>query len=198
MRQKGKRTKGIEQAHPFEGMSKVNPHAAGVDIGAEEIVVCVAPSETTQLVRGFGNYTVDLHAIAAWLAEHGVKTVAMESTGVYWIPLFEVLEQGGFECLLISSRSLRRVAGRKSDVSDAQWIQTLHNYGLLESSFRPQADLVALRSLLRHRRSLVDHRSPHVLHMQKALLQMNIQLSQAVSDVTGVTGHHPSDPLWGA
>ena len=112
----------------------------------------------------------------------------MESTGVYWIPLFEELEQRGFECLLISSRSLRRVAGRKSDITDGQWIQTLHSYGLLEGSFRPQADLVALRSLLRHRRSLIDHRSPHVLHMQKALLQMNIQLSQAVSDVTGVTG----------
>jgi hypothetical protein len=95
MRQKGKRTKRIEVAHPFEGMSKVNPCAAGVDIGAEEIVVCVAPSETTQLVRGFGNYTVDLHAIAAWLVEHDIKTVAMESTGVYWIPLFEVLEPGG-------------------------------------------------------------------------------------------------------
>lgn len=188
MRQKSKRTKGIEQAHPFDGMSKVNPHAAGVDIGAEEIVVCVASNETTQLVRGFGNYTVDLHAIADWLTEHKIKTVAMESTGVYWIPFFEVLEQRGFECLLISSRSLRRVAGRKSDITDAQWIQTLHNYGLLEGSFRPQADLIALRSLLRHRRSLVDHRSPHVLHMQKALLQMNIQLSQAVSDVTGVTG----------
>ncbi len=188
MRQKSKRTKGIEQAHPFDGMSKVNPHAAGVDIGAEEIVVCVVSNETTQLVRGFGNYTVDLHTISDWLTEHKIKTVAMESTGVYWIPLFEVLEQRGFECLLISSRSLRRVAGRKSDITDAQWIQTLHNYGLLESSFRPQADLIALRSLLRHRRSLVDHRSPHVLHMQKALLQMNIQLSQAVSDVTGVTG----------
>jgi transposase len=173
---------------PVRRDEQSQPHAAGVDIGAEEIVVCVAPNETTQLVRGFGNYTVDLHAIADWLAEHGIKTVAMESTGVYWIPLFEVLEQGGFECLLISSRSLRRVAGRKNDISDAQWIQTLHNYGLLEGSFRPQADLVALRSLLRHRRSLVDHRSPHVLHMQKALLQMNIQLSQAVSDVTGVTG----------
>jgi len=188
MKRKGKRTKGIEQAHPFDGMSRVNPQAAGVDIGAEEIVACVASNETTQLVRGFGNYTVDLHAIANWLAEHKIRTVAMESTGVYWIPLFEVLEKYGFECLLISSRSLRRVAGRKSDIEDAQWIQTLHNYGLLESSFRPQADLVALRSLLRHRRSLVDHRSPHVLHMQKALLQMNIQLSQAVSDVTGVTG----------
>jgi transposase len=188
MKKKSKRTKGIEQAHPFEGMSKVNPNAAGVDIGAEEIVVCVAPNESTQLVRGFGNYTVDLHTIADWLTEHKIKTVAMESTGVYWIPLFEVLEKRGFECLLISSRLLRRVPGRKSDVSAAQWIQTLHNYGLLESSFRPQADLIALRSLLRHRRSLVDHRSAHVLHMQKALLQMNIQLTQAVSDVTGVTG----------
>jgi len=188
MRRKSKRTKGIEQAHPFAGMSKVNPNAAGVDIGADEIVVCVAVNESTQLVRGFGNYTVDLHAIAVWLAEHKVETVAMESTGVYWIPLFEALELRGFECLLISSRSLRRVSGRKSDIADAQWIQTLHSYGLLESSFRPHADLIALRSLLRHRRSLIDHRSPHVLHMQKALLQMNIQLSQAVSDVTGVTG----------
>lgn len=188
MRSKSKRTKGIEQAHPFAGMSQVNPNAAGVDIGAEEIVVCVAANEATQLVRGFGNYTVDLHAIADWLAEHHIRTVAMESTGVYWIPLFETLEERGFECLLISSRSLRRVSGRKSDVTDAQWIQTLHSYGLLESSFRPQADLVALRTLLRHRKALIDHRSPHVLHMQKALLQMNIQLSQAVSDVTGVTG----------
>ena len=117
-----------------------------------------------------------------------MKTVAMESTGVYWILLFEVLEQRGFECLLISSRSLHRVSGRKSDITDAQWIQKLHSYGLLESSFRPQADLIALRSLLRHRRSLIDHRSPHVLHVQKALLQMNVQLSQVVSDVTGVTG----------
>ena len=188
MRKKGKRTKGIEQGQPFEGLRQVNPNAAGVDIGAEEIMACVAANESTQLVRGFGNYTVDLHAIADWLTEHKTRTVAMESTGVYWIPLFEVLEQRGFECLLISSRSLRRVSGRKSDVTDAQWIQTLHSYGLLESSFRPQADLIALRSLLRHRRSLVDHRSPHVLHMQKALLQMNVQLSQAVSDVTGLTG----------
>ena len=188
MRSKGKRTKGIEQAHPFAGMSKVNANAAGVDIGAEEIVVCVAANENVQLVRGFGNYTVDLRAIGDWLSEHNIKTVAMESTGVYWIPLFEMLEERGFECLLISSRSLRRVAGRKSDVTDAQWIQTLHSYGLLENSFRPQADLVALRSLLRHRKDLIDHRSPHILHMHKALLQMNVQLSQAVTDVTGVTG----------
>jgi transposase len=184
----GRRTKSIEQAHPFDGMSKVNTNAAGVDIGAEEIVVCVAANESTQLVKGFGNYTVDLKAIAAWLRAYHVTTVAMESTGVYWIPLFEELENQGFECLLISSRSLRRVPGRKSDISDAQWIQTLHNYGLLEGSFRPQADLIALRSLLRHRTKLLEHRSPHILHMQKALLQMNVQLSQAVTDVTGLTG----------
>jgi transposase len=117
-----------------------------------------------------------------------VETVAMESTGVYWIPLFEELERCSFHCHLISSRSLRRVPGRKSDVVDCQWIQTLHSYGLLESSFRPEADLVALRTLLRHRAQLIQHRAPHILHMQKALLQMNIQLSQALSDVSGITG----------
>ncbi len=132
--------------------------------------------------------TVDLQAIGEWLKSYKIRTVAMESTGVYWIPLFEELERQEFECLLISSRSLRRVAGRKSDITDAQWIQTLHNYGLLEGSFRPQSDLVALRTLLRHRGQLVEHRSPHILHMQKALLQMNVQLSQAVTDITGVTG----------
>jgi len=188
MGRKGRRTKGIEEAHPFAGMSRINPNAAGVDIGAVEIVVCVSGEGDTQIVRAFGNYTVDLQAIGSWLKEHGVETVAMESTGVYWIPLFEELERQGFECLLISSRSMRRVAGKKSDIEDAQWIQTLHTYGLLEGSFRPQAELIALRTLLRHRSQLIEHRSPHIQHMQKALLQMNVQLSQAVTDITGVTG----------
>ena len=188
MSRKGKRTKGMEKAHPFRGMSQVNPNAAGVDIGAVEIVACVSGDESTQIVRAFGNYTVDLQAIGKWLNEYDVRTIAMESTGVYWIPLFEELERQGFECLLISSRSLRRVAGRKSDITDAQWIQTLHSFGLLESSFRPQAELIALRTLLRHRSQLIEHRSPHIQHMQKALLQMNVQLSQAVSDITGITG----------
>lgn len=188
MKRRGRRTKGLEEAHPFAGMSRVNENAAGVDVGAEEIVVCVAGDETTQIVKAFGNYTVDLQAIGRWLHEHHVKTVAMESTGVYWIPLFEELERQSFECLLISSRSLRRVPGRKSDIQDAQWIQTLHSYGLLESSFRPQGELVVLRTLLRHRGQLLEHRSPHIQHMQKALLQMNVQLSQALSDVTGETG----------
>ena len=188
MRKKNKRTPGVEEAHPFSGMSRIHPNAAGVDIGAIEIVACVAGDENTQIVKAFGNYTVDLQALAQWMKGYHIKTIAMESTGVYWIPLFEELECQGFECLLISSRSLRRVAGRKSDISDAQWIQTLHTYGLLEGSFRPQGDLVALRTLLRHRSQLVEHRSPHIQHMQKALLQMNVQLSQAVTDVTGMTG----------
>jgi transposase len=188
MRQRGRRTKGMEEAHPFTGMSQVNQDAAGVDIGAEEIVVCLAGDENMQIVKAFGNYTVDLQNIGKWLHDHEIRTVAMESTGVYWIPLFEELERQGFECLLISSRSLRRVPGRKSDIQDAQWIQTLHSYGLLESSFRPQAELVALRTLLRHRSQLLEHRAPHIQQMQKALLQMNVQLSQALSDVTGETG----------
>jgi transposase len=188
MSRKSKRTGGVEEAHPFSGMSRIHQHAAGVDIGAIEIVACVPGEENTQLVKAFGNYTVDLQVLAQWMKNHDIRTIAMESTGVYWIPLFEELERQGFECLLISSRSLRRVAGRKSDITDAQWIQTLHTYGLLEGSFRPQADLVALRTLLRHRSQLVEHRSPHIQHMQKALLQMNVQLSQAVTDVTGLTG----------
>jgi transposase len=188
MKKKSKRTKGMEEARPFDGLSTVNLNAAGVDIGATEIVACVSGGEEIQLVKAFGNYTVDLQSICEWFRHHEVKTVAMESTGVYWIPLFEELERQGFECLLISSRSLRKVAGQKTDVEDAQWIQTLHSYGLLKGSFRPQGDLVALRTLLRHRAQLLEHRAPHILHIQKALLQMNIQLSQAVTDVMGVTG----------
>ncbi|HLO15560.1 MAG TPA: IS110 family transposase [Anaerolineales bacterium] len=178
----------LAEARPFQGMSVVNQHAAGVDLGAHEIMVCIPGPDNTQLVRSFGNYTADLHAIARWLGEHSIWTVAMESTGVYWIPLFEILEIHKFQCLLISSRSLRCVPGRKSDVVDCQWIQTLHTYGLLTGSFRPEADLVALRTLLRHRARLLEHRAPHILHMQKALLQMNIQLSQVLTDVTGDTG----------
>jgi transposase len=188
MKRKGKRTMGVEEAHAFQGMSRVNEGAAGVDIGAVEIVACVSGDEETQMVKAFGNYTVDLQALGAWLKKYDVKSVAMESTGVYWIPLFEELERQGFECLLISSRSLRRVPVRKSDIEDAQWIQTLHSYGLLEGSFRPQADLIALRTMLRHRAQLLEHRAPHILHMQKAMLQMNIQLSQALSDVMGESG----------
>ena len=176
------------ETRPFEGMRTVNPHAAGVDIGAHEIMACVPDGDDQQIVRAFGTYTADLEALADWFIDRGIQTVAMESTGVYWIPLFETLEARGIQGCLISAQSLKHVPGRKSDVLDCQWIQTLHSYGLLSASFRPEADFVALRTLLRHRAQLLEHRAPHILHMQKALLQMNIQLSQALSDVTGVTG----------
>jgi transposase len=176
------------EARPFDGMRKINPHAAGVDIGAHEIMACVPDGDDQQIVRAFGTYTADLDALADWFVDRDIQTVAMESTGVYWIPLFETLEARGIHCCLISAQAIKHVPGRKSDVLDCQWIQTLHSYGLLKASFRPDADLVALRTLLRHRAQLIQHRAPHVLHMQKALLQMNIQLSQALSDVTGATG----------
>lgn len=178
----------VAEIRPFEGLSRISPHAAGADIGAHEIVVCVPGSEGTQLVRTFGNYTVDLQAMGQWLMEQGIESIAMESTGIYWIPLFETLETYSLKCCLISAASIKRFPGRKSDVLDCQWIQTLHSYGLLADSFRPEADLIALRTLLRHRAELIQHRSPHILHMQKALLHMNLQLSEALSDVTGKTG----------
>ena len=176
------------EIRPFDGMRKINPHAAGVDSGAHEILAGVPDGDDQQLVRAFGTYTAALDAVAAWFVDRGIQTVAMDSTGVYWMPLFETLEAHGLLCCLISAASLQHVPGRKSDVLDCQWIQTLHSDGLLAASFRPDADLVARRTLLRHRAQLLAHRSPHVLHMHKALLQMNIQLSQALSDVTGTTG----------
>jgi len=177
-----------EEVRPFDGLERIQPHAAGVDIGAHEIMVCVPGPAGTQIVRAFGTYTADLEALAAWLQEHHIETAAMESTGVYWIPLFELLEQRGFHYCLINAASCKRFPGRKSDVLDCQWLQTLHSYELLADSFRPDADLISLRTLLRHRAQLVQHRSPHILHMQKALLQMNLQLPQVLSDVTGETG----------
>lgn len=180
---------GVSGQRPFAGMSKMRPNAAGLDIGAHEIVGCVSgEDEETQEVQTFGTYTSDLKAIGDWFERKGISSVAMESTGVYWIPVFEYLESKGIECCLISAAALKKVPGRKTDVVDSQWIQTLHSYGLLNGSFRPEADLVALRTLLRHRAQLLEHRSPHILHMQKALLQMNLQLSQVLSAITGQTG----------
>jgi len=176
------------EVRPFDGLARIQPHAAGMDIGAHEIVVCVPGPDNTQIVCSFGNYTADLYAIADWLLEYGIQSVAMESTGVYWTPIFETRETRGFKRCLIAATAIKRFPGRKTDVLDCQWIQTLHSYGLLADSFRPEADLVALRTLLRYWAQLIQHRSPHILHMQKALLQMNIQLSQVLSDITGGTG----------
>ena len=165
-----------------------NPDAAGLDIGAREILACVPPDRTEANVHAFGTFTPDLQALADWLRKCKVRTVAMESTGVYWIPIFELLEAQGVEVYLVNARHIKNVPGRKSDVKDCQWIQQLHSYGLLQASFRPAADMCALRAYLRHRAGLIDHRAAHNQHMQKALQQMNVQLKQVLSDVTGVTG----------
>src|SRR5207253_9793283 len=123
-----------------------------------------------------------------WVAWTGIKTVAVESTCVYWIPVFEILEARGFEVLLVNGRDVKNVPGRKTDVNDAQWLQQLHQHGLLRGSFRPRDGVVRLRAYLRHRERMVDYAASHILHMQKALMQMNVQLHHVVSDITGVTG----------
>jgi len=159
-----------------------------LDIGAEEIWACVPADRDGQPVRAFGTFTPDLHALADWLAQCQVTTVAMESTGVYWIPSYEILEARGFEVSLVNARHLKNVPGRKSDVQDCQWLQQLHSYGLLTASFRPAEDMRVLRAYVRQRAMLIEHRAGHIQHMQKALQQMNVQLTQVVSDITGTTG----------
>jgi hypothetical protein len=176
------------ETRPFDGMSKSTAHAAGVDIGAHDIMACVPDGDDQQRVRAFGTSTADLDALADWFVDRGIQTAAMESTGVYWIPLFETLEARGIPCCLISAQAIQYVPGRTSDVLDCHWIHTLHSSGLLQASLRPAADLVALRTLLRHWAQRIAHRAPHVLHRQKALFQMNIPLSQGLSDCTGATG----------
>ena len=165
-----------------------NPAAAGLDIGAEEIWACVPAERDVQPVRAFGTFTPDLQALADWLVQCQVTTVAMESTGVYWIPIYEILEARGFEVSLVNARHLKNVPGRKSDGQDCQWLQRLHSYGLLRASFRPADDIRVLRSYLRQRALLVEQRAGHIQHMQKALQQMNVQLTQVLSDISGTTG----------
>lgn len=176
------------QPSTWEGLKLVHPHAAGLDIGSAEIWAAVPPHSTAEPVRSFGTTTPDLQALAAWLQECGVDTIAMESTGVYWIPVYEMLEARGLAAFVVNARHLKNVPGRKTDRSDCQWLQELHSVGLLRGSFRPEAEIVALRAYMRHRAELITHRAAHIQHMQKALAQMNVQLSQAVKDITGVTG----------
>lgn len=166
----------------------VNGHAAGIDVGSRFHVVAVSDERDAEPVRSFGTFTGDLHRLADWLREVGVTTVAMESTGVYWIPVFELLEQRGFEVILVNARYVKNVPGRKTDVNDAQWIQRLHEHGLLRGSFRPVGEIVELRAYLRHRSCLVENAATQVQRMQKALMQMNLQLHHVVSDITGKTG----------
>jgi transposase len=169
-------------------LQHINLNAAGIDIGSERHMVAVPEGRDTVSVREFGTFTADLEALATWLKQCGVTTVAMESTGVYWIPLFELLERRGFEVKLVDARHVKNVSGRKSDVLDCQWLQQLHTYGLLAGAFRPSDEVCVLRSYLRQREMLTQTASMHIQHMQKALQQMNLLLHNVVSDITGVTG----------
>lgn len=178
-----KKKVSVEQDWPL-----MNANAAGVDLGSREHWVAVPSGRDPQPVRGFGTFTSDLEALADWLKECCITSVAMEATGVYWIPLFQLLERRGFAVLLVNARQIKNVSGRKSDVLDCQWIQRLHAYGLLGGSFRPADAYCVVRSYLRYRDELVAARSTQTQHMQKALQQMNLQLQQVLSNVNGLSG----------
>lgn len=179
----------MSKGKPARGKLEVlHPDAAGIDVGGTAHYVAVPNEAAVESVRQFGVYTRDLHALADWLKACGVKIVAMESTGVYWIPLYELLESRGFEVMLVDARQVKNVSGRKSDVLDCQWMQQLLSYGLLKAAFRPQEQFCQLREFNRLRTRLLVDQGRSVQHMQKAMTLMNIQLSQAISDVAGVTG----------
>jgi transposase len=166
----------------------LKPDAAGIDVGSTEHFVAVPADRAEMPVRRFGAFTEDLHALADWLKQCRVTSVAMESTGVYWIALFQILETRGFEVCLVNARHLRNVPGRKTDVVDCRWLQYLHSVGLLQPSFRPADQVCAVRTLLRHRDRLVETAALFVQRMQKALTEMNLHLHHVISDITGVTG----------
>jgi transposase len=177
-----------KRSRKSRGLFPVHPAAAAIDVGAAVHVAAVGPDRDKEPVRTFRTFTDDLHRLADWFAQCGIRTIVMESTGVYWIPVFEILEQRGFEVMVVNARDAKHVPGRKTDVSDAQWLQRLHEYGLLRASFRPEAEIAGLRTYLRQRERLLDYAAAHIQHMQKALMQMNLQLHHVVSDITGVTG----------
>jgi transposase len=166
----------------------LEPDAAGIDIGATQVFVAVPADRDPEPVRSFQTFTVELEGLADWLQRCRIRTVAMESTGVYWIPLFQILEKRGFEVKLVNAHHVKNVPGRKTDVEDCQWIQHLHSVGLLRGSFRPEDEICAIRSLWRHRDNLIQLATVHLQHMQKSLDQMNVQIHHVISDLAGTTG----------
>jgi len=169
-------------------LQHLNQHAAWIDVGSRSHFVAVPEGTDEQPVREFSTFTDDLERLAKWLRSCGVTAVAMESTGIYWIPVFELLERHGFEVRLVNARHVKNVPGRKSDVLDCQWLQQLHTYGLLRGAFRPTDKICTLRAYVRQRATLVRSSASHIQRMQKALAQMNLQLHNVVTDITGVTG----------
>jgi transposase len=189
MARKQKSDKSKKRQRPIRSLETIQPNAAGIDLGSREHWVAGPPQEDkSPNVERFGTTTPELLRLADWLTQQGVKTVAMESTGVYWIPLFEILDSKGFEVLLANARQVTHVPGRKTDMLDCQWLQLLHACGLLRGSFRPSDDVCRLRALIRERNTMVEQRSDWVRRMQKSLNQMNVCVHHAVSDITGVTG----------
>jgi len=186
-RSRSRQTGRGKRKHPSL-LKRINRNAAGIDCGSKAHYVAVPLERDTEPVRSFKTFTADLHCLADWLEACKIKTVAMESTGVYWIPIFEILEERGFEVVLVNARHIKNVPGRKSDVLDCQWIQELHSVGLLRGSFRPAAEIASLRAYLRHREKLVQGAASHIRRMQKVLVQMNLLLHNVISDITGVTG----------
>ena len=181
------RGKRAGQGKPV-GRPLFEPNAAGIDIGAREIFVAVPPDRDSDPVRKCETFTEDLHQMADWLVSCGVTTAAMESTGVYWIPVYDVLEQHGIKACLVNPRNMKNVPGRRTGIHECQWIQHLHSMGLLHSAFRPDGEVCAVRSLMRHRNDLVEMASQHVPHMHKALTQRNVRIQHVISDITGLTG----------
>jgi transposase len=165
----------------------VNPNAAGIDAGSESHFVSVPEDRASEPVRAFGTFTHDLHALADWLVECGITTVAIEATGVYWVPLYEILEERGLEPRLIDSRSIGR-RNKKTDVTDCQWIRQLHTYGLLDAAFRPSTDILPLRAIVRQRGMLIERAAQNIQRIQKALNLMNVKLQLVLSDIVGVSG----------
>jgi len=182
-----KKTTKSSKTKPAQ-LTSLNPKCAGIDVGAGELFVCIAKNSAEQEVRSFPTFTADLRHMLEWLKENDIESVAMESTGVYWIVPYEMLDEAGFEVLLVNARFFKSVPGRKTDVQDCQWIQQLHSYGLLRGSFRPSNEVVELRSYVRQRSRLFESAGIQVQLMHKALTQMNIQLNNVISDITGVTG----------
>jgi len=176
-------------------LPEMRPNAGGIDVGATEIFVAVPADRDKDSVRSFPTFTQDLHELTDWLKQCRVDTVAMESTGVYWIPLFQILEARGIEVHLVNAQHVHHVPGRKSDVLDCQWLQYLHSVGLLKASFRPEQAVCEIRSLMRHRENLVEMSCVHVQHMHKSLDQMNLQIHHVISDITGVTGLAIADAI---
>ena len=168
-------------------LDHINANAAGIDIGSKSHFVAIPEGRDVQNVREFSTFTNSLMELVAWLKKTGITTVAMESTGVYWIPVYDMLEQQGFEVLLVNARHIKNVPGRKTDVIDCQWIQQLHSYGLLRGSFRPKDSILKMRTLMRHRSTLIEYSASHIQHIQKALSLMNVQLKNVIRDITGMT-----------